>query len=75
MVESSSYQAGPHLLRDIWAFSGVSIVVVILRIVAKTRIRKLGWDDILIIFALVSDCVLQMSPIYDNFLTTFGTLN
>jgi hypothetical protein len=37
-----------------WAFAGVSIVVMLLRILAKIRIRKLGWDDILMTFALVS---------------------
>lgn len=53
-TQGSDHNAGPPLLRDIWAFAGVSIFVVLLRILAKIRIRKLGWDDILMTFALVS---------------------
>ncbi|CRG84247.1 dihydroxyacetone kinase [Talaromyces islandicus] len=51
-AQGPGHNVGPHLLRDIWAFAGVSIVVVVLRIVAKIRIRKLGWDDLLMTFAL-----------------------
>jgi hypothetical protein len=45
---------GPHLLRDVWAFAGVSIVVMFLRILARARIKKFSWDDMLMAFALVS---------------------
>ncbi|CEN61302.1 hypothetical protein ASPCAL07958 [Aspergillus calidoustus] len=43
---------GPHLLRDVWAFAGVSIVVMFLRILARARIKKFSWDDMLMAFAL-----------------------
>ncbi|KAJ5180602.1 hypothetical protein N7492_003812 [Penicillium capsulatum] len=42
------------LLRDVWALTGIAIVTVALRIVAKFKIGKLGPDDLLMIFALVS---------------------
>ncbi|KAF3398286.1 hypothetical protein F1880_005824 [Penicillium rolfsii] len=50
--KDSTYDAGPQLLRDIWGLTAVAIVILILRIVAKLRIRKFGADDILIAFAL-----------------------
>ncbi|KAL3451745.1 hypothetical protein BJX65DRAFT_321470 [Aspergillus insuetus] len=50
---SSSESLGPHLLRDVWAFAGVSIVVMVLRILARARIKKFSWDDVLMGFALV----------------------
>ena len=49
-----SYNAGPRLLRDIWGLTAVAIVILILRVVAKLRLRKFGTDDILMAFALVS---------------------
>ncbi|KAL4778722.1 hypothetical protein BJX76DRAFT_362460 [Aspergillus varians] len=52
-AENPSYNSGPHLLRDIWALAGVSCVVVAFRILAKTRIKKFSWDDVLMICALV----------------------
>ncbi|KAH8705206.1 hypothetical protein BGW36DRAFT_310701 [Talaromyces proteolyticus] len=62
---NSAYNAGPHLLRDVWAFAGVSILVMILRILAKIRIRKFGWDDILMIcslcLALVGSAILTIA--------------
>lgn len=50
----STYNAGPQLLRDIWGLTAVAVVILILRIIAKLRIRKFGADDILMAFALVS---------------------
>jgi hypothetical protein len=50
----STYNAGPQLLRDVWGLTAVTIVILILRIVAKLRIRKFGADDLLMAFALVS---------------------
>lgn len=62
MVLSSRalYDRGPRLLRDIWALTGIAIFTVGLRVAAKLRIRKFGWDDILMVSALVS---LSMSCI------------
>lgn len=56
MVLSSRalYDRGPGLLRDIWALTGIAIFTVALRVAAKLRIRKFGWDDILMVSALVS---------------------
>lgn len=42
------------LLRDVWALTGIAILIVVLRILAKVRIGKLGPDDLLMVFALVS---------------------
>ncbi|CAI7627295.1 unnamed protein product [Penicillium discolor] len=54
MVLSSRalYDRGPGLLRDIWALTGIAIFTVALRVAAKLRIRKFGWDDILMVSAL-----------------------
>ncbi|KAF9243033.1 hypothetical protein DTO013E5_2566 [Penicillium roqueforti] len=43
---------GPRLLRDIWALTGIAILIVVLRVIAKIKIRKIGWDDILMVSAL-----------------------
>jgi hypothetical protein len=48
------FDRGPRLLRDIWALTVVAILTVALRLTAKIRIRKFGWDDILMVLALVS---------------------
>lgn len=48
------YDLGPRLLRDIWTLTGIAIVIVTLRVTAKIKIRKFGWDDILMVSALVS---------------------
>jgi hypothetical protein len=34
------------VLRDIWALTGIAILTVALRVIAKIRISKFGWDDI-----------------------------
>ncbi|KAJ5578002.1 uncharacterized protein N7459_006966, partial [Penicillium hispanicum] len=49
---ASSYNAGPELLRDVWALTAIAIVIVILRVIAKWRIGKFGLDDALMAFAL-----------------------
>lgn len=46
--------SGPRLLREIWALTALGILIIVLRIIAKIKIRKFGWDDILMIAALVS---------------------
>jgi hypothetical protein len=51
---AAPYDLGPRLLRDIWTLSGIAIVIVALRVAAKIKIRKFGWDDILMVSALVS---------------------
>jgi hypothetical protein len=51
---SSTHDAGPHLLKDVWALTATAILIVVLRIIAKLRIRKFGSDDLLMGFALVS---------------------
>ncbi|KAJ5827164.1 hypothetical protein N7447_003927 [Penicillium robsamsonii] len=48
----ATYNCGPRLLRDIWTLTGIAIVIVILRVIAKIRIRKIGWDDILMVSSL-----------------------
>ena len=54
-LHGQSYDAGPHLLRDVWVVTAIGIVVLILRVIAKLRIRKLGWDDALMTLAMVSN--------------------
>lgn len=39
---------------DVWGITGVAIVTIMLRIIAKLRIGKFGLDDLLMVFALVS---------------------
>ncbi|CAG7918817.1 unnamed protein product [Penicillium olsonii] len=43
---------GPRLLREIWALTALGILTVTLRVIAKIRIRKFAWDDVLMILAL-----------------------
>ncbi|KAG0155249.1 dihydroxyacetone kinase [Penicillium digitatum] len=47
------FDRGPRLLREIWALTAIAIVIVALRVIAKIRIRKFDWDDILMVSALV----------------------
>lgn len=49
---------GTELVRDIWALTGVAVVILGLRIAAKLRIAKFGPDDLLMVFALVSRSLL-----------------
>ncbi|KAL5042067.1 hypothetical protein BDW71DRAFT_200862 [Aspergillus fruticulosus] len=57
--------SGPALMRGIWAAMAVAIVIVILRVIAKIKIRHFRVDDILMIVALtlsiVSTAVLTIS--------------
>ena len=50
----STVNLGSSLLRDVWIFAVISIVVVILRVASKARMGTFGVDDGLIIFAMVS---------------------
>jgi hypothetical protein len=45
--------AGPALMKGIWAGIAVATIIVILRTIAKIRIRHFRLDDILMIAALV----------------------
>lgn len=58
--DSSSHDSGPRLLQDIWGIAAVGILIVILRMIAKLRIRQLGWDDALMACPLV--CGIRVSP-------------
>lgn len=51
---SSTYDAGPQLLKEVWTLTATAILIVVLRIIAKLRIGKFGPDDLLMGFALVS---------------------
>lgn len=53
-VRESVYDAGPRLLMDVWGITGVAIVIIALRIIAKLRIGKFGADDLLVVLSLVS---------------------
>ena len=50
---SASEGSGPQMLRDVWAFAAVAILVISLRIPAKLLIGRFGWDDVLMATALV----------------------
>lgn len=65
---SFSYDSGPSLLQDIWGIAGVAILIVILRLIARLRIRQLGWDDALMTYALVSDIHLPMSVLRPKYI-------
>lgn len=54
-LRSQSHDAGLRLLRDVWALCAISLMVVILRVIAKIRIRKFGFDDAFMALAMVSD--------------------
>lgn len=51
----SPTDAGERLLWVIWSLTTIAFVTVILRIVAKVRLRQFRWDDVLIILAQVSN--------------------
>lgn len=59
--EASIVNIGPGLLRDVWIFAAISIVIVILRVVSKARMGKFALDDVLVIFALVSNINHKLS--------------
>jgi hypothetical protein len=44
----------PRLLREVWVLTGLAVFIIALRVIAKTKIRKLGCDDMLMVSALVS---------------------
>ncbi|OAQ78861.1 integral membrane protein [Purpureocillium lilacinum] len=50
---------GPTVLRVIWTLTPLALITAILRIVARLRNRKFGWDDIFMIIAML--CFLGWS--------------
>lgn len=46
--------SGARLLREVWALTALGILTVTLRVIAKIKIGKFAFDDILMILALVS---------------------
>lgn len=44
------------VLEGTWALGAVAIVVVMLRVFAKSRLRHIGSDDLTMIASLVSSC-------------------
>lgn len=71
---TAQYDAGTKLVREIWAVTAISMVAVILRVVAKLRIRQFKWDDIVMIAAQVGPTSLSLAAVQnlaDNLLTRF----
>ncbi|KND90706.1 hypothetical protein TOPH_04624 [Tolypocladium ophioglossoides CBS 100239] len=52
---------GPQAIRVIWALTPLALITVVLRIVARVRNGKFGWDDIFMILAML--CFLGWSII------------
>lgn len=52
-MESASYNAGPGILGLTWAATGVATLIMLLRLIAKYRIRNLSWDDATMVLAYV----------------------
>lgn len=44
---------GPEAIRVIWALTPLALVTAVLRIVARVRNGKFGWDDIFMMLAMV----------------------
>lgn len=61
--------SGPRLLREIWALTALSILIVTLRVIAKIRIQKFACDDILMTLALVSLPLNRKRQEYGNLIT------
>ncbi|KFX87770.1 hypothetical protein O988_09299 [Pseudogymnoascus sp. VKM F-3808] len=51
--ESPPNVAGQRLVRDIRGLTSIALLATILRVVAKIRIRKFRWDDILMVAAQI----------------------
>jgi hypothetical protein len=64
--------AGPALVKGIWAGIGVATIIVILRAIAKIRIRHFRLDDIVMIAALVDTWSFEPSC---NWLTLLDFVN
>ena len=46
---------GPSLVAIFWVESAIAFVVISLRVTGRIMIRKLGLDDYMMLFTLVSD--------------------
>lgn len=53
MTSQTGSNQGPALVRGIWAAMAIAVVILILRLIAKIKIRHFGVDDILMSLALV----------------------
>ena len=52
-MASASYNAGPYILGINWIVAGAAVLIVLLRLIAKRRVRNVAWDDAAMLFALV----------------------
>ncbi|GKZ22823.1 hypothetical protein AbraIFM66951_004947 [Aspergillus brasiliensis] len=50
-MSSASYNAGPGILGLNWVAAGIATIILLLRLVAKHRIRNLSWDDATMVLA------------------------
>ncbi|EAW15736.1 uncharacterized protein NFIA_050810 [Aspergillus fischeri NRRL 181] len=53
MTMNTSNPHGTSLVVLIWVLTGISVIVVSLRVLAKTKIRQFRTDDVVMIFALI----------------------
>ncbi|KAJ6439243.1 integral membrane protein [Purpureocillium lavendulum] len=51
-MDSAVPNRGPTALKVIWALTPLALVTAILRIIARLRNRKFGWDDIFMVLAM-----------------------
>ena len=57
----STVNLGPGLVEELWVLAMLAIIIVGLRIVAKSRLHKFERDDVVMIFALVRiACVFSL---------------
>ncbi|PYI07739.1 hypothetical protein BO78DRAFT_406280 [Aspergillus sclerotiicarbonarius CBS 121057] len=67
---AASYNAGPYILGVNWIAAGVAVLIVLLRLIAKRRVRNVAWDDAVMIFALMlglASSVLITISIYHGY--------
>lgn len=77
MAPDPRFNAGPQLLRGIWAEAGVAVLFVLLRVIAKLRLRQFKLDDIVMILALaliMTGSALVTVGIHDGFGRDLDTL-
>ena len=60
---------GPNLVAIYWAESAIAVTIVSLRIVGRTMVRKLGWDDFMMLFTLVRVLRSLNVHVIDEFLS------
>ncbi|OKL63058.1 hypothetical protein UA08_01911 [Talaromyces atroroseus] len=72
-----SSNAGPGLVRGIWAAMGIAVVIVLLRAISKYKIRNFGIDDILMFVALglaISSTSFLTISVHNGFGKNLSTL-